>query len=176
MDYHALLEAVLVDYRLPPMGLHGISHWARVLEIGRRLAATNGARVQVVELFALLHDARRLNESVDHGHGLRSAQWARTLRGSLLTLADEDFELLYYACAHHTDGQRHTDVTVGTCWDSDRLDLSRAGIRPHLKYLCTESARDPLILEWAIERSVARILPALVETEWGWAEGVHTDS
>ena len=54
MDYHALLEAVLADYRLPPMELHGISHWARVLEIGRRLAVTNGARVQVVELFALL--------------------------------------------------------------------------------------------------------------------------
>jgi uncharacterized protein len=168
MDNQGLLKAVLADYRLPPMGLHGISHWARVLENGRRLAALTGAQVEVVELFALLHDARRLNESVDHGHGLRSAEWARTLRGSLVTLEDEEFELFFYACAHHTDGRRHEDVTVGTCWDSDRLDLSRAGIRPHPQYLCPEPARDPMMLEWAIERSLARIVPALVQTEWGW--------
>jgi len=168
IDSPGLLVAVLADYRLPPMGLHGISHWARVLENGRRLAAVTGARENVVELFALLHDARRLNESVDHGHGLRAAEWARTLRGSLLKLGDEDFDLLFYACAHHTDGRCHEDITVGTCWDSDRLDLSRAGIRPHAKYLCTEPARDEKILAWAIQRSLARTVPALVQTEWGW--------
>ena len=168
MDNHALLDAILADYRLPPMGLHGISHWARVMENGRRLAALTGARADIVDLFALLHDARRQNESVDHGHGLRAAEWARTLRGSLLTLGDEDFELLFYACAHHTDGRRHEDVTVGTCWDADRLDLSRAGINPHIKYLCTAPACDPEVLGWAIERSVARMVPMLVQAEWGW--------
>jgi uncharacterized protein len=172
-DNHALLDAILVDYRLPPMGLHGISHWARVLENGRRVAALTGARIEIVELFALLHDARRLNERVDHGHGLRAAEWSRTLRGSLLSLGDEDFELLFYACAHHTDGQRHEDITVGTCWDADRLDLARAGINPNPRYLCTEPACDPQILRWAIERSLARTLPGLVRSEWGLAGGEH---
>jgi len=175
MDYHGLLSAILADYRLPPRGLHGVSHWARVLENGRRLATLTGARVEIVELFALLHDARRINESVDHGHGLRAADWSRTLRGSLLLLGDDDFELLFYACAHHTDGRRHDDITIGTCWDADRLDLSRAGIRPNPKYLCTEPACDPQVLHWAIERSLARSVPALVQTEWGLADRSHLE-
>ena len=32
--------------------------------------------------------------------------------------------------AHHTDGQRHTDVTVGTCWDSDRWICARRDTAP----------------------------------------------
>ena len=46
----ALLDAILTQYALPLYGVHGIAHWARVLENGRRLAAVHPARLPVVEL------------------------------------------------------------------------------------------------------------------------------
>lgn len=52
------------------------------------------------------------------------------------------------------EGQTLGDATVLTCWDADRLDLGRVGIRPHPHRLCTEAARDPVLLEWAYQRSV----------------------
>jgi uncharacterized protein len=52
------------------------------------------------------------------------------LRGRLFDLADDDFQLLHYACRWHTDEETHPDVTIRTCWDSDRLDLGRVGIVP----------------------------------------------
>ncbi|WP_435019138.1 hypothetical protein TA3x_001129 [Tundrisphaera sp. TA3] len=76
-----ILAAVLADYELPWTGDHGVSHWARVLENGERLAAVTGADVEVVRLFAVLHDARRVNEWTDPDHGPRAARFAETLRG-----------------------------------------------------------------------------------------------
>ena len=46
------------------------------------------------------------------------------------------------------------DATVLTCWDADRLDLGRVGIRPDPKYLCTPAARDPEMLASAYLRSL----------------------
>jgi uncharacterized protein len=162
-----LLQVILDQYVLPLNGVHGVSHWARVLENGRRLAASSGARIQVVELFAVLHDAKRRNEGVDFVHGPQGADYARELRGSLFELSDPDFDLLYQACAEHTNGHTQGDVTVQTCWDSDRLDLGRVGIVPRPKRLCTDAARDPLTLEWAQERAKARFIPDWVLGEWG---------
>jgi hypothetical protein len=39
-----LIAAILAQYRLPPFGIHGVTHWGRVLENGRRLAAGRRAR------------------------------------------------------------------------------------------------------------------------------------
>jgi uncharacterized protein len=47
------------------------------------------------------------------------------------------------------------DITVLTCWDADRLDLGRVGIRPAAHRLCTDAARDPAMIEWAYRRSTA---------------------
>jgi uncharacterized protein len=47
------------------------------------------------------------------------------------------------------------DVTVLTCWDADRLDLGRVGIRPDPTYLCTAAARDTDMLTWSYRRSVS---------------------
>ena len=80
-------------------------------------------------------------------------------------MSDEDFELLRIACTFHTSGKTKGDVTVQTCWDADRLDLGRVGIRPHPKYLCTGAAKEPAMLSWAYERSITRHVPGLV-TEW----------
>jgi uncharacterized protein len=50
------------------------------------------------------------------------------MRRSLFDLSDEDFQLLYDACAAHTDGGTQADITIQTCWDADRLDLGRVGM------------------------------------------------
>ena len=66
-----LIQVILAEYTLPWFGVHGLSHWARVLENGLRLAATTGANVRVVQYFAVFHDSRRVNEHIDPGHGRR---------------------------------------------------------------------------------------------------------
>jgi uncharacterized protein len=149
-----LLAAIRAEYALSWDGIHGISHWTRVRDNGLRLAAQTGAQIAVVECFAYFHDSKRINDGSDPEHGSRGAALARGLQGDgLLDLTDEQLELLTYACAHHTDGLTEADVTVQTCWDSDRLDLGRVGIRPKPELLCTPAARDPVTLEWAWKRS-----------------------
>jgi uncharacterized protein len=162
-----LLDAILKEYALPMIGSHGPVHWARVLENGRRLAERTGANFRVVELFAVFHDARRINEGIDHGHGRRGAELAETLRGSLFDLPDKHFKLLIDACARHTHGLTKADVTILTCWDADRLDLGRVGIEPRPEYLCTDAAKNPEMLRWAIRRSLDGNEPPLVREEWG---------
>lgn len=162
-----ILHAILDDYELPWDGEHGIAHWARVLENGLRLAAETGANVEVVRLFALMHDSRRVNEGTDPDHGPRAAEFARLLRGRLIDLPDPEFQLLHRACAGHTHERTHPDITIQTCWDADRLDLGRVGITPHPRLLCTEVARRPETIRWAHGRAAMRFVPALVRDEWG---------
>jgi len=151
-----LIEAIRDGYALNWRGIHGAAHWARVRQNGLRLATLTGARVEVVELFAFLHDSKRLNDMIDPGHGRRAAEFVKSLQGSLITLSDADVALLAYACEYHTDGLIEADVTVQTCWDADRLDLGRAGIRPRARYLCTPAAKDPAMIEWALQRSLRK--------------------
>ncbi len=127
-----LVHAILVDYSLPWQGTHGISHWARVLENGLRLAKDTGAKVEVVQLFALFHDACRVNEGHDPGHGKRGADLAAAFRGDWFNLADADFDLLYEACAGHTDGSTDGDMTIQTCWDSESPGRCRTTALPSI--------------------------------------------
>jgi len=103
LNLKAIVHGILKDYALPWDGIHGDSHWARVLENGLRLTELTGAKVEVVQLFAVFHDACRVNETIDPNHGKRGADLAAKRRGSLFELPDEDFQLLYDACAGHTD-------------------------------------------------------------------------
>ena len=134
-------------------GLHGVSHWVRVRRIGLQLAQSTGADPAVVELFAWLHDARRWNEGTDRLHGQRAADLAEELNGRFFDLDDVRLEHLVTACSGHSDGYTDADVTVQTCWDADRLDLGRIGIRPEPARLCTDAARDRAVIEWAWKRS-----------------------
>jgi uncharacterized protein len=167
MISQALIDSVLAEYSLPLEGIHGLAHWARVLENGRRLAARTGVKIAVVELFALFHDARRVNEGRDDGHGPRAAELARILGKRDFHLPDPDLDLLISACAYHTAGRTDGEITEQTCWDADRLDLYRVGIRPHADYLCTAAAKTPQIIRWAMERSTRPLSPARVAREWG---------
>ena len=166
-DIPLIVRAVLEEYALPWDGDHGVAHWARVLENGLRLAEETGAIIEVVRLFAVLHDSRRINESRDNRHGPRAAEFARTLRGRLIDLPEPEFELLHRACAGHTIERSHPDVTIRTCWDADRLDLGRVGITPHPSYLCTEAARRPAMIEWADGRATLGVVPEFVREVWG---------
>ena len=148
-----LIEAIREQYALSWNGIHGISHWTRVRENGLWLAERTGAKWQIVELFAYLHDSKRVNEGRDPGHGERAARLVRTLQGSVIHLSDGDLDRLVYACTYHTDGLTEADVTVQTCWDADRLDLGRVGIRPRARFLCTAPAREPKTIQWALARS-----------------------
>jgi len=167
MDYKKLFEIILSQYTLPLNGLHGVSHWARVLENGRYLSSLTGAKKEVVELFAIFHDSKRENERLDLDHGLRGAKFAALMRKEFFNLSDNDFDLLYTACARHTDGLTEGDITVQTCWDADRLDIGRALIKPDIKYLCTDAAKNTLLIEMAFKRSCKRFAPELINTEWG---------
>lgn len=155
IDLKRLFDAIRAGYALDWDGIHGASHWARVRENGLRLAEATGARTDVVELFAFLHDARRVNDAIDFAHGARGAALARALRGDAFELDDAGMDLLLEACTCHTDGMLTDDATLGTCWDADRLDLPRVWITPRPELLCTAAARDPRIREWARKRARA---------------------
>jgi len=166
VSLNLLLQAIRDQYQLPWWGLHGVTHWARVYENGLRLADETGADRDVLLYFALLHDAKRINEAWDQGHGLRGAEYAATLRGSHFDMAQRPFNLLFEACEHHTDGLLEADPTVQTCWDADRLDLARARILPRPEQLCSEAARKPELIAWATERSLQRWGPAFLDDAW----------
>ncbi len=161
-----LIQTILAEYTLPWFGVHGVSHWARVLENGLRLAAETGANPRVVQYFAVFHDSRRVNEQIDPGHGRRGGDFARSRLGVDIHLSDAEFDLLYIACRDHTDGLTQGEVTVQTCWDADRLDIGRVGFTVLRKYLSTEAAKSDAMMAWAYERSLIRYVPDLVSQGW----------
>lgn len=163
-DYPAILRQILDQYELPTRGIHGVVHWARVLQNGQRIADVTGADREVIALFALFHDSQRVNDDEDPGHGWRGAEFARALRGELVFLDDTRFELLYEACRLHTDGLTSDDPTLGACWDADRLDLGRVGIAPSPRRLCTDAGRE--LLGRAHDRAVRHHEPSAVLKEW----------
>ena len=167
IELKPVLAAVLDRYALPLTGIHGVSHWARVLENGLTLSAETGADAIVVSLFAVLHDSRRKNEGHDPDHGPRAAHFAERLRGTVFDLDDHAFELLVRACEGHTHERTHPDVTVRTCWDADRLDLGRVGVVPHPDRLCTDAARRKEVIDRAYGRGVFEVVPDFVATRWG---------
>ncbi len=145
-----LLREIREQFRLDLDGVHGAAHWGRVYRLGAHLATQTGADIRVVELFAFLHDSQREDEWTDHGHGARASDYARWLhRRCAFELDAKALRLLIAACDGHSDGGLEADITVQVCWDADRLDLGRVGIRPDPKRLCTQPAQCPLYIESA---------------------------
>lgn len=128
-------------------GIHGIAHWERVRQNGLMIAKHNGADKNIVELFAFLHDCCRIDDGGDPDHGKRAAEYIKTLRGKYIHIDHHKFNLLCEACEYHTKGRTRADTTVMTCWDADRLDLWRVGIKPTPKFLCTKYAKKRNIIE-----------------------------
>ena len=119
------------------------------------IADQTDANRHVVELFAFFHDSCQVNEHEDKGHGTSGAELAKNLKGKIFDAADDEMDLLCYACEHHSDGMTQGDSTVLTCWDADRLDLWRVGIIPNVRYLCTPAARTQEVMTKANRRAQA---------------------
>jgi uncharacterized protein len=150
-----LLRAVRERFALDWHGIHGAPHWARVRINALTIARHNGARTDVVELFAFLHDSCRIHDGRDHDHGLRAVEFAHQLRGHAFVLDEAGFALLVHACATHSDGHMDGDPTVQACWDADRLDLWRVAVTPDPARLATAAARSASVLGAARRRSLA---------------------
>ncbi|AUR85905.1 hypothetical protein NVP1081O_170 [Vibrio phage 1.081.O._10N.286.52.C2] len=143
-------------------GTHGFAHWARVIDNGLLLAKTNHANRKVIIAFGLFHDICRENDKVDPEHGARGAALMLKMR-NLINLTPDEIATAAIACIGHTNGQvDRANVTIGTCWDADRLDLWRVGVFPSTEFMSNEIS-EPLLdeasdraeakhmSEWAIE-------------------------
>ena len=135
-------------------GIHGAPHWSRVRHNGLILAELTGANPRVIEYFSFIHDMGRQNDGHDPEHGYRAASIAQKIAGDLINVTDQELALLVEACTGHSDGHLRADVTVMTCWDADRLDLGRVGIKPDPKRLCNEASRAPHLIDGAYQRSL----------------------
>ena len=125
----------------------------RVLINGRLLAEYNGADIEVIEHFALVHDVMRESENLDLHHGPRAADFVKSLVGTWITLDDQQLQKLMDACRYHSVGRLDRDITVQTCWDADRLDLGRVGTQPRSTYLGSCLARDQNFMKVGYKRS-----------------------
>ena len=86
-----LLNYLLEQFPLGNSSIHGEDHWMRVLYNGRLLAKETGANLNVVELFAVLHDCKRDNDDYDLEHGRRAAEYIEEIRSKWLKI-DETLE------------------------------------------------------------------------------------
>ena len=141
-DLRAPLDACCTSFALSPDSDHGSDHWQRVERNGKLIVNGAGAGdVTVVRVFAVLHDSKRENEFHDPEHGQRAADWAMKLRGDVFDLDEQRFGQLLEALILHDKGRVSADPTIGACWDADRLDLPRVGIRPHPRFMSTDYGR-----------------------------------
>lgn len=138
----SLVELVLPRAWRRDSTLHGDEHWRCVAATGLALAPSVGTVDRtLVFCFGLLHDTRRLTDSVDPEHGARAASFAGELREEgALSLGEARFAQLASALTHHSEGRVAADPTTGTCWDADRLHLPRVSIEPRPNLLSTHAA------------------------------------
>ena len=154
IDNKTWLELVeKVERRAPLVGSpdHGAHHWRLVAVTGAELLPTvPTADPLVILLFALFHDSQRETEYVDPEHGPRGARLARELvPGAIPDLEPARLDKLCEACDLHTSAGPTDEPTLGTCWDSDRLNLWRVEIEPSPMYLSSEEAKRPERISWA---------------------------
>jgi uncharacterized protein len=160
--YPDLVEEVLQKSNRRHSVDHGEHHWQLVAVTGAELIAeTPAVDPHVVFLFALFHDSKRENEYVDPGHGRRAGRLAQELLAERDLIDEYQLEQLVHACKHHTGARISDDPTIGTCWDSDRLNLWRVAIEPDPVLLSTEAARSPDRIQWADD---------LQDRNFSWAE------
>ena len=125
------------QFSLGDFSIHGPNHWRNVELNGLQLCRLNGADETVVRLFAVFHDVERENEGHDPEHGRRAADLLLQLHGELFELDELRLELLVDAVSYHNDGLVSDSLTIGTCWDADRMDLPRVGITPRPERMST---------------------------------------
>ena len=144
-----LIDSIISQFALDINSLHGIKHWRRVAEIGNYLAKHTGADIEVVNLFAYLHDSKREDEYEDLWHGKRASIFVEELYNKKpFDISKSQLDKLLFACEHHSNSNvKSNDVTIQTCWDADRLDLHRVGTIPKKEFLNTDFAKQDEVIE-----------------------------
>jgi uncharacterized protein len=144
-----LLDAVFDRATHRHSVLHGEAHWRAVSFTALTLAPrVPGADPLVGFLFGLIHDSQRLNDGGDPQHGPRAARLAQALFDEeLLPVLPAQLKTLVWAIHDHTFGGRTDDPTVALCWDADRLNLWRCGVRPDPAFLSTDAARARRVID-----------------------------
>ncbi len=154
----ALVEYAMNNFRLDLYGEHGIGHWARVKHNADLLCNANPALDRkVMHIFAIMHDSERVNEFEDYGHGSRAAKQLINLNGHLFDLTQAQLMQCVIACDRHTGAPANDPIaspTILACWDADRLDIGRVGLRPHERYLSHPHSKHPNIIDQAYRRSL----------------------
>lgn len=133
-------------------GVHGFGHWARVVDNGIEICKNNGANPNVAIGFGLFHDVKRENDNDDPDHGFRGGELLFEFKDRT-NFTEEELFKIKEACTGHTGELHHDDLDVGTCWDSDRLDLYRVGIEPDVKYLNNEYSMNEDVIDRACDRA-----------------------
>ncbi len=120
--------------------VHGVHHWRSVERNGLYLAQFTGADRSVVSYFSHFHDCMRQNNGHDPKHGSRATKFLKQNR-SKIKLNDKQFDQLCFACSGHTFGRKTDCPTVATCWDADRLDITRVGIDWDISFFFSDEAK-----------------------------------
>jgi uncharacterized protein len=147
-----LVTKLLKEFPLNLHGLHGIGHWARVNSNGQMLAKLYSLNPEILALFSIFHDCRRIDDFSDKNHGLNGADYAKLLRGEFFELRDNDFQVLYKACKYHSLQINCSNKTIQACWDSDRLDIGRCKVLLNLDYIATHCFENDCHYKMAYQR------------------------
>jgi uncharacterized protein len=134
-----IIELAKAQFVMDENSCHGLRHWKEVDLNGEMLALQEGVDPVVVHLFAYLHDCKRVEDNGDYEHGDRSAEYVNQLRaeGLLDFLTVVQFVKLSTACLLHAKGGISDDMTIGSCFDADRIELIRVGIVPKIELMST---------------------------------------
>lgn len=127
-----IIKLAREQFILEDHNIHGFDHWDEVEKNGIMLANQPGVDITVVRLFAHIHDCKRLDDFQDPEHGDRSADYVREIEDELKTfLTKKQIEQLWEACKYHHKGVvNKEDLTIGACYDADRIELIRCGFVP----------------------------------------------
>lgn len=146
LSHEIFKSGIIID-----SSIHSLEHWKRVEKYGLMMAEINGADKEVVSLFACLHDARRESDDHDPEHGERAAiLLLELIKARVLALSNKQYDQLKLALRLHPITEaKSEDITVRTCWDADRLDLWRSGIKPNPQYMFTKEGKSSEMIKFA---------------------------
>ncbi len=173
-DHEPIWDLAKARFSLGNTTIHGEGHWQKVHENGQEVGKTCGADLEVVSLFAILHDCCRQDDGDDPEHGLRAARFTAEISPQYLTyLSREQLAVLLFAIANHTAAGTTNDPTLGTCLDADRLEYGRDGSKLEAKYMSTDAAKrkvhainsggeSPLNISLFAESNLSSQLPGLL--------------
>jgi HD superfamily phosphodiesterase len=112
---------------------HGAAHVYRVCLYAEILAWEYQADPFAATLAAYCHDAGRLQDGTESGHGAQS--WEKC-EGIIRPLVNtQQAESIKNGIILHTEGQTSRDPLIAALWDADRIDLIRFGHPPILSKL-----------------------------------------